>query len=240
MIEAVLAIGISAVVIAAIGGVFYSALRLRERSVAMLDHGSQLQPVLTILKRDLLGAMPPEGVLASGFTCGNLDGILMRGVGVQFVTTSGAVGSSASGGDLQQVTYVLRDSARGRGGGKDLVRAVNSNLLGTTLDQPEEQLLLPGVELFQVDCFDGSQWRSTWDTSLTDTNLPLAVRVQLQLASPDQEEQSSARFSAPLELIVPLSIRSRTNLQETISSQQEEAQDPTVSRPSDVPKLLNR
>jgi type II secretory pathway component PulJ len=222
LIEAVLAIGISAVVVAAIGGIFYSALRLRDRSVAMLDEGSQLQPVLTILKRDLSGAMPPEGFLASGFLCGDLDGILMRGVGVQFITTSGTGTSSGGGADLQQVTYVLRDSTGGRRGAKDLIRAVTSNLLGTTLEPPEEELLLSGVELFQVDCFDGNQWRPDWDTSLTDTNLPMAVRVQIQVASANQNERSSARSAAPLELIVPLTIQSRTNLQETISAQQED------------------
>ena len=36
----------------------------------------------------------------------------------------------------------------------------------------------------EFDCYDGSQWRNTWDTSAGDTNLPVAVRVRIQLCGP--------------------------------------------------------
>ncbi len=224
LIEAVLALGISAVVLAAIGGVFYSALRLRNRSVAMLDEGSRLHPVLAVIKRDLSGAMPPDGFLASVFRCGSIESVLSRGVGIQFVTTTGPLDGDVGRGDLQEVTYIVRDTTRGQRGTMDLVRTVNGNLLASTLELPEEEVLLAGVEDFKVDCYDGYQWRDTWDTTLIDTNLPVAVRVQIQMA-PQRDASDRLATSiagSPIELIVPLTIASRTNA--TASTTQDEEQ----------------
>src|SRR5712671_3751317 len=59
LIEVMLALAVSAIVLAAIGGVFYSAMRLRERTSAMLDESAPLHHALTVLRRDLQGALPP-------------------------------------------------------------------------------------------------------------------------------------------------------------------------------------
>jgi hypothetical protein len=215
LIEAVLALAISAVVLAAIGGVFYSALRLRDRTFAALNDGSSAQPALTLLKRDLRGTMPPGGVLASSFRCGQLGGFLGDGVGLQFTTTTGRETEGLSGGDLQEVIYMLREPTQGpRGTGKELVRMVNRNLLATIPELPPEELIAAGVQQFDVDCFDGYEWRTSWDTSLTDTNLPVAVRVQLLVASKETRD-TGYNFRdgrAPIQLIVPLMVQSRTNL----------------------------
>src|SRR5438034_3929210 len=67
LMEMLLALAISAIVVAAIGGVFYSALRLRDRTAAALDEVAPLHQVLTLLRRDLQGAQPPSGHLAGDF-----------------------------------------------------------------------------------------------------------------------------------------------------------------------------
>jgi len=75
--------------------------------------------------------------------------------------------------------------------------------------------LHPG-ETVEFDCYDGSQWRGSWDTSLGDTNLPAAVRVRIQLVS---KEGEVARNRQPLELIVPLLAQTiRTNSATTTAS----------------------
>jgi hypothetical protein len=63
--------------------------------------------------------------------------------------------------------------------------------------------MIGGVESIEFSCFDGSQWRNYWDTSSTDTNLPTAVRVRLQLAGADPTQ--------PIEMVVPLDAQSLTN-----------------------------
>jgi hypothetical protein len=215
LIEAVLALAISGVVLAAIGGVFYSALRLRDRTFATLNDGSALQPALGILKRDLRGAMPPGDMLASSFRCGALGGILADGFGIQFTTTTGVSDDALPAGDLQEVIYMLREPTQGpRGVGMDLVRMINRNLLATIPDLPGEELLVSGVQRLEFQCFDGYEWRPTWDTTLTDTNLPVAVRVELLVATQEERETgfNSRDNRSAIQVIVPLMAQSRTNI----------------------------
>ena len=83
----------------------------------------------------------------------------------------------------------------------ELVRNVNRNLLATSGQTADTQLLLGGVQTAEFECFDGSQWRNNWDTSLGDTNLPNAVRVSIQLVAKPGEDSAALK---PLEIIVPL------------------------------------
>ena len=62
------------------------------------------------------------------------------------------------------------------------------------------------VQTLQLDCYDGTQWQTTWDTSTGTTNLPVAVRIRIQLAG-----RSGAAAPQPMEAIVPLVTQTRTN-----------------------------
>ncbi len=55
------------------------------------------------------------------------------------------------------------------------------------------------MQTLQFDCYDGTQWRNTWDTSAGDTNLPVAVRVRIQLVSKPGEGSANPQ---PLEMLV--------------------------------------
>ena len=205
LMEMLLALAISAIVVAAIGGVFYSALRLRDRTAAALDEMAPLHQVLILLRRDLQGAQPPSGYLAGDFKNGAISGDLGQGVGLQFYTSTGTMSDNSPWADLQQVIYELRPPTQPtRAGGKDLFRTINRSLLGT-VQQPDDQWLMGNVQSLDFACYDGNNWLDTWDTSLGNTNLPTAVRVRIQLAS------DAAGKQEPIELIVPLDSLSRTN-----------------------------
>ncbi len=215
LIEVLLALSVSAIVLAAMGGVFYSAILLRKRTTANVENASRLQPALNLIRRDLQAALPPSGGLAGDFRCGALLGGLGESLGIQFCTASSVISDSAQWGNVQEVSYQLREPReRTAGGGRDLVRLVNHNLLATALEEPEEQWVLGNVHSLEFACFDGSQWRDSWDTSLSDTNLPVAVRVQLLAGS---EEEGVSGDQQPVELIVPLVVQARNSLVSTNS-----------------------
>jgi hypothetical protein len=74
--------------------------------------------------------------------------------------------------------------------------------------------MLSGVASIKFTCFDGAQWQDTWDTtSMTsvNTNLPLAVRVDIQMAG------NSAANAQPIEIVVPIDSQSRTNAVITVT-----------------------
>ena len=64
------------------------------------------------------------------------------------------------------------------------------------------------VQTLQIDCYDGMQWRNTWDTSAGDTNLPVAVRVRIQLVA---KQGGGNANPTPLEMLVPIISQTRTN-----------------------------
>jgi len=214
LVEVILALAISAVVLAAMCGVFTGAVRLREKTSSALDTALPLTEALDTLRRDLLGALGPSNVLAGDFKCGgatmgeNMGLSSTEGIGLNFFTSSGLINDDEPWGDVQEVFYQLTDAADRNQPGKDLVRYANRNLLSTGVPSPDKRWLVGNVASVQFDCYDGLQWRNTWDTSMGDTNLPSAVRVRLQLT---RASNGGAENQQPVEMIVPLICHSRTN-----------------------------
>jgi len=213
---------ICAIVLVAVNAVFATAIRLRDRTSAGVDEGLPIERTMELLRRDLKGAVGPRGFLAGDFKCGTQAvGATMGlsgeagGAGLDFFSATGSIGEDAPWGDIQEVLYELKAPVDHNQGGMDLVRCVNRNILAVTTQVPEIQPLLSHVETVQFDCFDGSQWRDTWDTSSGDTNLPSAVRIRIQLLAKPGEDASK---KPPLEMLVPLITVTRTNQVATMSS----------------------
>ena len=213
--EVMLALVVSAIVLAGIGGVFYSAIRLRDRTTAMLDESLPLHQTLAFLRRDLQGALPPGGTyaLVGDFKSEQLSGGIGQNFRLQFFTSTGVINDNAPWGEVQEVSYELRDpTSRSSGTGRELIRSVYRNLLATAIQEPQEHFLLGDVQSLEFSCYDGYDWRESWDTSLSDTNLPSAVRVRIQLGS---DATADPRAQQPFEMIVPLVCQSRTNQTQT-------------------------
>jgi type II secretion system protein J len=215
LVEVLLALSICAIVLVAINAVFATAVRLRDRTSAGIDENLPVERALQLLTRDLKGAVGPRGFLAADFKCGGQAmGASMGlsgeagGAGLDFITCTGTIGDAAPWGDLQEVLYELKTPTDRTQVGMDLIRCVNRNLLAITTQTPDIQSLLSHVETVEFDCYDGSQWRNTWDTSAGDTNLPTAVRIRIHLTAQAGEDASK---KAPIELMVPLITVTRTN-----------------------------
>jgi hypothetical protein len=134
---------------------------------------------------------------------------------IQFSTTTGAIGANAPYGEIQDVLYELREpEVRTNGAGKDLIRSTCRNLLSPMTMEWSDKAVLANVDSLEFACYDGNQWRD-WDTSMSDTNLPTAVRVRIQLTPNDTAD---SRMREPIEMIVPLLTQSRTNQTQSASS----------------------
>jgi prepilin-type N-terminal cleavage/methylation domain-containing protein len=127
--------------------------------------------------------------------------------GLDFVTSTGTLSDQAPWGDIQQVNYQLVVPEDTSKPGMDLVRSVTRNLLATASEVVPPQRLAGNIESLEFLFFDGTQWRDQWDTTSTDTVLPLAVRMRLFLVAP---ETSTVR-QEPIEMIVLLPSIASTN-----------------------------
>ena len=212
LVEVMLAMAVCAIVLAAINGVFFGALRLRETTNRVVDESQPAQLALTTLRADLESAVSPttNGVMTGDFRVGDITSLgLNQNVSIEMYTTTGALHENEPWGEIQRVTYELRSSTGGPlGRGQDLVRSVTRNLLATITPVPEDQWMMGNVQNLTFDCYDGTQWRNTWDTTSSDTNLPIAVRVTIQLAG---EGPDDPRAQQPIVLLIPIDSESRTN-----------------------------
>ncbi|MFZ0826440.1 MAG: GspJ family type II secretion system protein [Verrucomicrobiia bacterium] len=213
LVEMILAIGIAAIVLVAINAVFFSALHLREVTQAAVDEATPLTQALTLLRRDLQCAVPPglNGVLTGDFKTGTVSSIgISLPVAVEMFTATGALHDNEPWGDIQRVTYELKDPTDRTAAGKDLIRSVSRNLLSTAALDVQDQWLMGGIENIKFSCFDGAQWNDAWDTTnMTsgNTNLPVAVRVLIQMAG----NNAGNTRPPPVEILVPIDSQSRTN-----------------------------
>ena len=216
LIEMILAIGVASIVLIAANAAFFTALHLRDATADAVDAASPIDQSLTLLRRDLQCAVTPKasGVLSGDFKIGNVTSTgISEPVAAEIYTATGALSENAPWGDIQRVTYELKNSTSG-GNGRDMYRSVTRNLLTETTPDVEDQLMIRGVDSVQFSAYDGSQWNDSWDTTDTtsaNTNLPVAVRVDIQLTS-------SGKNSLPIEILVPIDSQSRTNSTSTVGA----------------------
>ena len=200
LIEVLIAVAIFAIVLAAINTVFYSALRLRNRSAAAFDEALPVQQAVAIIKRDLANLVVPGGTLSGALQTATISNAVAGQASPDFYTSAGLMDNIVPWGDIERVSYLLVDSTN-RAPGMDLYRAVTRNLLSQTQDPPVQQRLIGGVQGLVFYFYDGEQWLDSWD-SVAQTNLPLAIKVQIQLAA--QGNMPALSPSAPIELVVPV------------------------------------
>jgi len=216
LIEMILAIGVASIVLIAANAAFFTALHLRDATADAVDAASPIDQSLTLLRRDLQCAVTPKasGVLSGDFKIGNVTSTgISEPVAAEIYTATGALSENAPWGDIQRVTYELKNSTSGVNG-RDLYRSVTRNLLTETTPDVEDQLMIRGVDSVRFSAYDGSQWNDSWDTTdatSANTNLPVAVRVDIQLTS-------SGKNSLPIEILVPIDSQSRTNSTSTVGA----------------------
>jgi type II secretion system protein J len=210
LIEVILAIGVAAIVLITANAVFFTALHLRNATADAVDAASPIDQSLALLRRDLQCAVTPKssGLLSGDFKIGNVTSTgISDPVNAEIYTADGALSDKAPWGEIQRVTYELKNSTTGDLGSKDLYRSVTRNILTTATPDVEDQLMIRGVDNVQFSGYDGSQWIDTWDTTdmtSANTNLPVAVRVNIQLAG-------SSKNDSPIEILVPIDSQSRSN-----------------------------
>jgi prepilin-type N-terminal cleavage/methylation domain-containing protein len=213
LIELLLAVSIMVIIVAAINGMFFTALHLRNATVNSLETTLPVEQALDVIQHDLANVqcctntnslfLPPLITL-------NPTNAQPNQVGPDFYTSGGELDGVAPWGCMQKVDYILAPPTNGyRGPGRDLIRAVTRDLL--PLSQPalpdEKHTILSGVQSLTFLYYDGTQWDQNWDTT-QQTNLPQAIKVQILMAS--ASGQPAQRQS--LELVVPVDVLLSTNL----------------------------
>lgn len=209
LLELLVAVAAFALVLVAINGIFYGAVRLRNKTSQSIEDALPLQQTVAIIKQDLQCLVAPNGKLTGMLqTGGTTVPAAQQQGGTDIYTCNGSLSDANPWGNVQKVTYLLRNSdTQSRSDGKDLIRVVTRNLLPTAQEESVDHWMMSGVEKFTLLYYDGTMWKDTWD-STTDTNgLPQGLKVEMILAANQDEKRSRI----PIEITVPVMVQSLTN-----------------------------
>lgn len=98
---------------------------------------------------------------------------------LEFYTTAGGSSAAGTGGVRRVFLTLAPDPAVA--GRQVLLRRTIENLLAPVEPVPTDEILCRGVRAFNLRYFDGFQWLETWDSTLQEDQLPVAVEVTLEL-----------------------------------------------------------
>lgn len=210
LLEILLAVAVFAIVLAAINSVYFSALRLRNKTTESIEAAVPLQRTVDLLRSDLLQLVPPGGSLSGPLKTSEQRSIPgfqnAVFVGPDFYTLSTRMDAMSPWAGIQRVNYLLVPSTNRLDSGYQLIRSAQPNLLSELEPAPDYEILMNGVLQMQYQYFDGTQWLDSWDSESEDTSLPYAIAIQF-LHSNGSTNQVDQGTGLLVEMVVPIPVQ---------------------------------
>lgn len=202
-----------AVMAAALTSVFFATMRLRVRASERLDEVFPPEYVEAVMRKDFQALLPPPPEDSSGLPlAGEMLGEKEQEGGlrldrIEFHAAAGAVDDSEPWGDVLKVEYRVEGAAEGNG--LSLVRSVTRNLLAEVIDDPDEHVLVSGVQSFELSYFDGDVWADSWDSTVEDEQLPKAIKVRVDFLPVEDKTTPS-----PIEVVAAVLVQAQPSEEE--------------------------
>jgi type II secretion system protein J len=201
LLEVLIATFIAAIVLAAMNATFYAALHLRTVTNNLVENSIPMNHAASILKADLRGTLITGGTMAISIESPGTESGNNQPTDLDIYTTTGVLHDDLPWGDVQKVSYLLKNpTTPSNFGGKDLVRAVTRNLLASSQPDLAEQPLLSGVSSVTFTFYDGANWQTTWDSTSAVIPAPQAIKVHVEFAN----NNSTGQGRLPLEVLIPV------------------------------------
>jgi type II secretion system protein J len=220
LIEVLLAMVAAAILLSALYGLFGRAVKLRDQAEEHIRVARLRTRAVNALKADLANARLLGTAMNGSFVGSQTPPSSSQFPGyLKFTTTTGRDSADAPYGDAQEVEYyITADPQSTNQQSGVLVRTTNRVLLASTPEITSEERLLTGVQSLELEFYDGSEWKSTWDTttgsavvststsststsstaSTTTATLPKAARIRVMPYS-----EQTQKLTPALEVVIP-------------------------------------
>ncbi|HEX9022362.1 MAG TPA: type II secretion system protein GspJ [Geobacteraceae bacterium] len=184
LLELLLALALFAILCSALYGTYFALMRGRETASAKIDERRELSVTLDQLRRELSSAFYRSTNNRLHFIVEDRDYFGKPASTLDFTAIVPPRIGRQPLSDQVQLVY--------SGVGKDNILQLKRQEkdLYHTLD-PFPYLQMEAVEGFLVECYDGSKWVRTWDTTMNGGTLPQCVRVTISL----KEGEKTTDFS---------------------------------------------
>jgi prepilin-type N-terminal cleavage/methylation domain-containing protein len=174
LLEVLLAIGIVSIIAGSLYASLYIGFKAQRSATAAVAPVRIAALTLEMIRQDVEGALPPNGVLVGPFT--GVYSAEFASLGFFSAANVPAPGEFAS--DLRHVELLVDTAVDD--GKPALYRRVTTNLLPSSETLSRDQVLCRNVTQFSLRYFDGTEWSDSWDSVAYDNQLPLAIEVTLE------------------------------------------------------------
>ena len=214
LLELIVAMALMDVIAVALYSSMYTAFNAKEKSHDSLKPFETVTPAFECIRKDLVSAMNPDGILAGVFVGennsgqGDLDADTLNFYTCSYQPEDGEIASN-----VVHIQYVLDDDPD-----RDqtvLKRLIIKNILSPTTPDPEEEVVCPNIWGLSLQYFDGSAWVDVWDSSAQNSQLPWAVKVRLTIYDPQSNRSSEHGMRDFTRIFTLLSANQETNEQST-------------------------
>ncbi len=223
LLEVIVAVVMVSILIGALYSAFFGAVRLREKTYAAIEADLPKSYAISLIKQDIQNMIGPAGILAGTMLGGPDENMDENYDFLEFFTASGLTSRFEPWGDIQKVEYAaMKPVWSGDEEGNVLVRKTTRNLLATTAEDPDVQILLKRLQSLQVAFYDGQNWYDSWDSTSNDDELPVALRVRMNFVQPESEDVDE-RTELPVEVFVPIRVQEMEAVESTETETDEES-----------------
>lgn len=183
LLELLVAMSLMVVVAGCLYTALYTGFKARRSAMAAVEPTSQAINAIELLKQDIVGVLPLDGVLAESFI--GTSSRSSQGEDADYVvfyTTQVYADEGDLVGGVGKIELVLEEDTDEDRENYRLVRKITRNLLSPTEIDAEEQVLCRNVTSLNLRYFDGESWLDEWDSTTDANSLPVAMEVDIQVA----------------------------------------------------------
>lgn len=180
LLELIVAIALMDVIAVTLYSCMHTAFKSKANIETTLSPYRKVMPVFEHIRKDLVSAMQPDGVLAGVFEgedASYIDG--QDADTLSFYSACYHPDEDEIAGNIAYIQYELdEDHDRDQ---VVLKRLVTTNILAPSTEDPEEEVLARDIAGLDIEYYDGSSWVDEWDSSEEDSTLPWGVRVTISI-----------------------------------------------------------
>jgi len=229
LLELLVAITLVTIVTISLFSSLQIAFRAKATAEAAVEPSRTAELTVELLRADLEGALPANGILAGGFIgTDNQDDRGLDSDQLDFYTNAEAPDHGQAMGDAKHVQLLVVSeadlmpqnqpgntmpgrlppigpvgpTASATGGMRYyLVRRVWTNLLSQVDSDPDEEILCRGVQSFNLRYFDGTDWQDSWDSTQLGNIIPNAVQLYMEIERPNPPQEAGGLPPPPLKYV---------------------------------------
>jgi general secretion pathway protein J len=214
LLELIVAMALMDVIAVALYSSMYTAFNAKEKSRDSLKPFETVTPAFEYIRKDLVSAMQPDGILAGVFVGeshpgqNDLDADTMS-----FYTCSYQPADNEIASNVVHIEYALdADPDQDQ---MVLKRLIIKNTLSPTALDPREEIVGRNISGLDLQYYDGSTWVDEWDSSVENAQLPWAVKVTLTIYDPESNRSSEQGMRDFTQIFMLLSANQEKNDQDT-------------------------